>query len=75
MELLSPIHLTLIVLIAIVLFWPSVRIVQRAGFNPLWALVWFIPFVGMIAMWVFAYAKWPALENAGPRNQGPRELI
>jgi type VI protein secretion system component VasK len=70
MEFLSPVHLTLIVLMAIVLFWPFGRILQRLGFNPLWCLVMFIPLVGTIALWLFAYSRWPALENAGSRDQG-----
>jgi len=75
MERLSPIHLTLILVIGLVVIWPFGRILRRTGFNPLWCLVMFIPFVGTIALWVFAYMRWPALENVGPRSEGPKELI
>jgi predicted PurR-regulated permease PerM len=75
MELLSPVHLFLILAIGIVVFWPIVRILQRAGFSPWWCVFMLIPFANFIAPWVFAYAKWPALEGKEFRDQGPKELV
>ncbi len=54
----------LIVLALIVLvLWPNFKIVARAGFSPLWALLLLVPILNVIALWVFAYAKWPAQDR------------
>jgi hypothetical protein len=63
MEFFSPLHLSLILAIAAVMVWPLGRILRRAGFNPAWCLVAFFPIVNWIALWVFAYLEWPALDN------------
>lgn len=49
--------------------WVYGRIVAKAGLSPWWALFMFIPIVNLIMIWVFAFAKWPALEE--PRNKKP----
>ena len=59
----SPIH-WLIVFVLVSLLIPSARILERAGYSRLWCLLAFVPLVNFIALWVFAYAKWPALETA-----------
>ena len=37
-------------------FIPSVR---KAGFSAWWVALSCIPIVGLVLLWVFAYAKWP----------------
>lgn len=49
----------------IVLFWlvvfiyPLWRIASRAGFPGAVSLLMLIPVVNVIAIWVFAFVKWP----------------
>lgn len=57
-------ELILGVLFVIFVFWLLVRILQKAGFNPLWAFVLPIPVVNVIMVWVFAFADWPNLKRA-----------
>lgn len=38
-------------------------VLARAGRSPLWALVLLIPYLHVIALWGFAYARWPAMER------------
>lgn len=45
-------------------FWaiflvPLWRIVSKAGYSGAWALLSLIPFVNIVALWIFAFAKWP----------------
>ncbi|MET0272617.1 MAG: hypothetical protein ABW360_06470 [Phenylobacterium sp.] len=48
-----------IVLCAIALLGiPVVRILRRAGFSGWLALLWFVPLVNVVALWVFAFAPW-----------------
>lgn len=62
MESLNHVHVLLVAVIAGTL-WPVARILDRAGFNRAWCLLIFIPLLNWIALWVFAFANWPALEN------------
>jgi hypothetical protein len=41
-------------------FW---RIVKRTGMHPALSLLWFVPLVNIIFLWVFAFAEWPALKQ------------
>lgn len=43
----------------------SAVILSRAGKSPYWALFTVVPYLVIIAIWVFAFTKWPKLdENA-----------
>jgi hypothetical protein len=51
----------ILILILLLPLWFFSRAVARAGFSPWWALLGIVPVVNIIMLWVFAYAKWPAL--------------
>jgi len=59
---------------AIVLMWlvlplfPISEILKKAGYSRVWALLWFLPPVNLIAFLVFAYARWPSLDRASGRS-------
>jgi hypothetical protein len=72
MELFAPIHLLIIFFLLFGVLWPFARILERAGFNRAWCLLMFIPLVNWIALWVFAYAKWPALANQAAKTAMPQ---
>lgn len=58
---LGPVHL-LILLIVLTIFWiPAAVILKRAGYHPAWILLAFLPGGAIIGLWIFAFAKWPAL--------------
>ena len=40
--------------------WPIGTILKKAGFSPWWALLYVVPIGNLIALFVFANAKWPA---------------
>jgi hypothetical protein len=52
-------HWLIILLILAVPAWLFSRIVAKAGFPSWWAVIGLIPIVNLIALWVFAFAKWP----------------
>jgi len=37
---------------------PWARIFSKAGYNPVWSIFMVIPFVGLIAIWFFAFSDW-----------------
>ncbi|MDB5437803.1 MAG: hypothetical protein JWM33_230 [Caulobacteraceae bacterium] len=47
---------------------PAWRILGRLGFSPAWALLYFIPGLGLIGLFVLAWARWPREVDA---TQGP----
>lgn len=55
--------LIVIVFIAVVAV-PTVRIVRRSGRSGWWAILAFVPYVNLIALWVFAFVRWPAVDRA-----------
>jgi hypothetical protein len=56
-------HWIIFLVIVGVPLWIFSRAVGKAGFSPWWAALGVVPFVGIIMLWVFAYAKWPALPD------------
>lgn len=52
-----------ILITAAVIAWPYCRVLSRLGFSPWLGLLVFVPIVNIIALWLFAYAKWPALRT------------
>ena len=53
----------------VAIFWivavavPVVKILQRTGLSPWWAILVFIPLLNLLAIWLFAYARWPAVDR------------
>lgn len=35
------------------------KILAKTGHSPAWCLLLFVPYVQIIALWAFAYKKWP----------------
>lgn len=40
---------------------PAALILGKAGYSKAWVILAFIPIINLVALWVFALAKWPAL--------------
>ncbi|RQZ11470.1 hypothetical protein DIE15_25895 [Burkholderia sp. Bp9031] len=51
-----------LVLVAIVVY-PYVRIVRRTGHSGWWILTMFVPVLNFVMLWVFAFARWPAVDD------------
>ena len=74
MELLQPIHLLIMTFVGffgLLVLWLVARILNRAGFNGAWCILMIIPLLNWIAVWVFAYANWPALPNQAVKTATP----
>ena len=42
---------------------PIAKIVRRAGYSGWFCLMYFVPLVNLVMLWVFAFAEWPALDK------------
>ncbi|WP_448190378.1 hypothetical protein [Azospirillum sp. sgz301742] len=54
-------------LISVVLVYAIVLggwVLAKAGRSPLWVLLLLIPYVNVLAVWAFAYARWPFVDGA-----------
>lgn len=38
-------------------------VLAKAGRSPLWVLFLLIPYVNVLAIWVFAYMRWPFVDR------------
>ena len=65
-------YLAIFVLVLAFSLWMSVRVLQKAGISGFWAITQIIPIVNIIMIWVFAFSRWPAVDD-GPRP--PEETI
>ncbi|CAG2332594.1 MULTISPECIES: hypothetical protein [Burkholderia] len=54
-----------LVLVAVVIY-PYVRIVRRTGLSGWWILTMFVPVLNFVMLWVFAFARWPAVDDRQP---------
>ncbi|NKB60457.1 MAG: hypothetical protein GKS00_29475 [Alphaproteobacteria bacterium] len=49
---------------AILILWMSARVFRKAGRSGWWSLLLFVPVLNIAVVWWFAFAKWPAVEEA-----------
>lgn len=61
----SPSPMALLVpLLVVALLAMLGRILRRAGYPGWWALLALVPLVNLVALWVFAYTRWPAIDGS-----------
>jgi hypothetical protein len=51
--------LLVIILVAV----PIATVLHRAGRSRWWTALAFVPGLNLIALWVFAFSRWPALDR------------
>lgn len=51
--------MTAIAIAEVLLAIPMGFILKRLGFNPLWAVLSFVPAIGVPALWLLAFIRWP----------------
>lgn len=52
-------HWTVLLLLSAVWIVPLWRIVGKAGFPPVLALLALVPVLNLVMFWVFAFVRWP----------------
>ena len=55
---------TILVVILVLNAIPISKILGRVGLNKWWTIAFLFPFVNIVALWIFAHARWPALDRA-----------
>jgi hypothetical protein len=67
----SIVHWLVILAVLAIFGVPMWKILRRAGHSGWWVIVYFIPLVNILAIWIFAFAPWPALERAAVSPSAP----
>ena len=62
---LNPVH-WIILLIVLATVWPIARLLQRTGRSGWWAVLYFVPLINWIGLWVWAFTP-----NGGSNAGGP----
>ncbi|MFA7261463.1 MAG: hypothetical protein WC068_00455 [Caulobacter sp.] len=57
-------HWLIVFIWVIVPMFPISTILKKAGRGPWWALLYVVPLVNLIALFVFAYSRWPRADNS-----------
>jgi uncharacterized membrane protein YhaH (DUF805 family) len=57
-------HFFILLVVLVIVLFPIVKILQKAGYSGWWVLLWFLPIGNLVALWIFAFADWPALRRA-----------
>jgi len=52
-------HWLILFVISLTVFVPTGKILARTGHSPIWVLLLLIPGINWIAIWFFAFKKWP----------------
>jgi len=68
MENYSIVHWLIFGIIFIAWVVPAWKITSKAGFPGAWSLILLVPMVGFIAVWAFAFMKWPVEIQAERRG-------
>jgi uncharacterized membrane protein YhaH (DUF805 family) len=50
---------------------PASKVLRRVGLNPWLSLVYVLPLVGLIALWIFAGARWPKVDAPASSQRAP----
>jgi len=45
---------------------PIAQVLHKSGRSRWWVILAFVPLVNLIALWVFAFSRWPSLDRASP---------
>jgi uncharacterized membrane protein YhaH (DUF805 family) len=55
--------LVMLAFVLVIVVFPVWRIVSRTGRSGWWCLLMFIPLVNIVALWIFAFVNWPAIDR------------
>ncbi|MGU7779114.1 hypothetical protein [Burkholderia sp. PU8-34] len=59
----SAVKLFVTLVIFVICIYPYVRIVRRTGHSGWWVLTMIVPLLNIIMLWVFAFARWPIVDD------------
>ncbi|MDE2227434.1 MAG: hypothetical protein KGL11_00145 [Alphaproteobacteria bacterium] len=64
MVVISVLNLIVVLVVVAIIAIPIVKILRQAGYSGWWTILWFVPLVNLVVLWVFAFSRWPAVRRA-----------
>jgi hypothetical protein len=58
----SPIHWLILLIMFLVPLPAIIRILHRSGHSGWWSILYYLPVVSWVGLYLFAYARWPRVE-------------
>lgn len=58
----GPWQVVIVLLIFAIPAWLAGRIAGKAGYSGWWGIPFALPVIGIVLIWVFAFADWPVLK-------------
>ena len=59
MPLATSIRWVIFIIFSFLVLSPVIKILRRTGYSEWWSLLLFVPVLNIVALWVFAYGRWP----------------
>jgi hypothetical protein len=56
-------HFYFVILFVVAIGIPIAKILGRLGFSKWWTIVYFIPLLNIVGIWILAYVRWPAVNR------------
>ena len=53
---------------------PFGQLLRRAGFSRWWLVLAFLPVINVIALWIFAYVRWPSDRSGNDKRHKANEV-
>ncbi|HEX6842022.1 MAG TPA: hypothetical protein VF113_10840 [Stellaceae bacterium] len=55
------------IILSFLILSPIIKILRRTGYSEWWALLFYVPLVNIVALWLFAYGRWPKAGGSSSR--------
>jgi len=56
-------HWIILILLLVLNGVPIAKILGRVGLSKWWTIAFLVPFLNLVALWIFANARWPAIDR------------
>ena len=68
MEQVSVVHWLIVIVFVAITAIPTITILHRAGRSGWWCILTYIPFLNLVALWLFAFTRWPRVDGPTSRD-------
>lgn len=55
------------IILSFLVLSPTIKILRRTGYSEWWALLLYVPIFNIVALWLFAYGRWPKAGGSSSR--------
>ena len=55
------------IILSFLVLSPIIKILRRTGYSEWWALLLYVPLFNVVALWLFAYGRWPKVGGSSSR--------